>query len=268
MKIFKPLALFALVITLFTSCEEVETLQLKSAEEKYVIEANLNNQLGSAIVSISKTKNADAPGAFNGASGAVVTITDQTGKINRLAESNAKGIYTDATLKGMPETSYTLKVEVEGQVFTATSRMPSKTKLESVNQIEVAALDGKRKFTTVKFTDPAGKGNAYRFIEYRNGVYNKVISVVNDELFDGLSTSQVLRPKSFTEETKYNVGDKIKVEFLNIDHPVFKYWYSIDKGLQSMGENTTPINPASNIIGGALGYFSAHFTQSMEYTVK
>lgn len=268
MKTFKLPFLFALLVMFFTSCEEVETLELKSAEEKYVIEANLSNQLGSATIAIAKTKNSTAPSAFNGASGAVVTITDQTGKITRIAESNTKGIYTDATLKGMPETSYTLKVEIDGQAFTATSRMPSKTKLESVNQIEVAALDGKRKFTTVKFTDPTGKGNAYRFIEYRNGVYNKVISVVNDELFDGLSTSQVLRPKSFTEETRYAIGDKIKVEFLNIDNPVFKYWYSIDKGLQSMGENTTPINPASNINGGALGYFSAHFIQSMEYTVK
>lgn len=268
MKTLKYTFLFALLTLLFTSCEEIETIELKSAEEKYVIEANLNNQLGSAIVSIAKTKNADASGSFNGTSGAVVTITDQSGKISRLTESNTKGIYTDPFLKGTPETSYMLKVEIEGQIFTSTSKMPNKSKLESVSQIEVAALDGKRKFSTVKFTDPAGKGNAYRFIEYRNGIYNKVISVVNDELFDGNSTSQVLRPKSFTADTKYDVGDKIKVEFLNIDNPVFKYWYSSDKGIQSMGENTTPINPVSNINGGALGYFSAHFIQSMEYTVK
>lgn len=268
MKMFKYTFLFALLAILFTSCEEVETVELKSAEEKYVIEGNLNNQLGSASVSIAKTKNADASGSFNGTSGAIVTITDQSGKVSRLTESNTKGIYTDPFLKGLPETTYTLKVEIGGQVFTGSAKMPSQSKLEAVGQLEATALDGKRKFSTVKFTDPAGKGHAYRFIEYRNGVYNKVISVVNDELFDGNSTLQVLRPKSFTEDTRYNVGDQIKIEFLNIDAPVFKYWFSSDKGIQSIGENTTPINPASNINGGALGYFSAHSLQSMEYTVK
>lgn len=268
MKTFKYIFLLSLLTLLFTSCEEIETIALTSADEKYVIEANLNNELGSATVSIAKTKNTDASGDFNGSSGAVVTITDETGKISRLTESSKKGIYTNPFLKGTPETNYHLKIEIDGQIFTSSSKMPAKSKLESVGQIEVSSPDGKRKFSTVKFTDPAGKGNAYRFIEYHNGVYNKVISVVNDELFDGNANTQVLRPKSFTADTKYNVGDKIKIEFLNIDNTVFKYWYSSDKGIQSIGENTTPINPVSNINGGALGYFSTHFMQRMEYTVK
>lgn len=268
MKSLKYTFLFALLAVLFSSCEEVETIELKSADEKFVIEANLSNQLGSATVSVAKTKNTDAPGSFNGTSGAIVTITDQTGKVSRLTESSINGVYTNPYLQGASETTYTLKIEIDGQTFSATSKIPTKTKLEAVTQVEVPGLDGKRKVTSVKFTDPIGKGNAYRFIEYRNGVYNKVISVVNDELFDGNSTLQVLRPKSFTEDTKYNVGDKIKVEFLNIDAGVFKYWFSSDKGIQSLGENTTPINPVSNIKGGAIGYFSAHNIQSMEYTVK
>jgi len=268
MKNLKYTFIFTLLTMLFSSCEEVETVELKSAEEKYVIEGNLSNLLGSATISISRTKNADVSGSFNGISGAVVTITDESGKVSRLTESNAIGIYTDPFLKGIPETNYRLKVAIDGQTFTAASKMPSKSKLEAVGQLEASALDGKRKFSTVKFNDPAGKGHAYRFIEYRNGIYNKVISVINDELFDGNSTLQVLRPKSFTEDTRYNVGDQIKIEFLNIDAPVFKYWFSSDKGIQSIGENTTPINPASNIDGGALGYFSAHSLQSMEYTVK
>lgn len=268
MKITKYTFILALIIVFFTSCEEIQIKELNSAEEIYVIEANLSNQLGSAEVSIAKTKNTDEAGSFNGISGAIITITNQFGIISKLSESNIKGIYTNPYLKGLPETNYTLNVEVGGQIFTSNSKMPSPSKLEAIGQIEATALDGKRKFTFIKFTDPIGKGQDYRFIESRNGIYNKVISVVNDDLFDGNSTTQVLRPKSFTEETRYNVGDKIKIGFLNIDNSVFKYWYSSDKGIQSLGENTIPINPVTNIKGGALGYFSAHSIQFKEYIVK
>ncbi|WP_379086283.1 DUF4249 domain-containing protein [Pedobacter sp. UC225_65] len=268
MKNIRYILAIAVVAILFSSCKDVVTVELKSADEKYVIEANLNNQLGSAKVAIAQTKNANTTSGFNGESGAVVTITDDKGKESRLTESSTKGIYTDPFLKGTPGTAYTLKIEINGQTFTSTSKMPAIVKLEAAYAIEASAIDGKRKFATVKFTDPAGKGNAYRFIEYRNGVYNKVISVLNDDLIDGNVINQVLLPKELTEATKYVSGDKIKVEFLTIDNPVYKYWYSTNKGIQSLGENTTPINPVSNISGGAIGYFSAHTLQSREFTIK
>lgn len=258
----------AFITILFASCKDVVTVELKSADEKYVIEANLNNQLGGAKVAIAQTKNANTTSGFNGESGAIVSITDDKGKESRLTESATKGIYTDPYLKGTPGSTYTLKVEINGQTFTSSSKMPAVVKLEAAYAIEATAVDGKRKFTTVKFTDPVGKGNAYRFIEYRNGVYNKVISVLNDDLIDGNVINQALLPKELTEASKYVSGDKIKVEFLTIDNPIYKYWYSTNKGIQSLGENTTPINPASNISGGAIGYFSAHTLQSKEFTIK
>lgn len=268
MKNIKYIFALSFIVILFSSCKDVVTVELKSADEKYVIEANLNNQLGGAKVAIAQTKNANTTSEFNGESGAVVTITDNQGKESRLTESTTKGIYTDPFLKGIPGTTYTLKIEINGQTFTSTSKMPAIVKLEAAYAIEATAIDGKRKFTTVKFTDPTGKGNAYRFIEYRNGVYNKVISVLNDDLIDGNMINQVLLPKELTEATKYVSGDRIKIEFLTVDNPVYKYWYSTNKGIQSLGENTTPINPVSNISGGAIGYFSAHTLQSREFTIK
>lgn len=261
--------ILGLMLIIFgTSCKDVETVELKSADEKYVIEANLNNQLGSAKVAIAQTNNTNTNGAFNGESGAIVTITDEQGKESRLTESSTKGIYTDPFIKGVPGTTYKLKIEINGQTFTSSSKMPSIVKLDAAYALETTLLGNKRKFTTVRFTDPAGKGNAYRFIEYRNGVYNKTISVLNDDLIDGNLVNQPLFPKDLTDATSYVAGDKIKVEFLTIDERVYKYWFSTNKGIQSLAESTTPINPVSNINGGAIGYFSAHTIQSKEFVIK
>lgn len=251
----------------FASCEKVDQVELKDASEKYVIEANLSNQLGSLKVAIGKTKSTTTSTDFTGESGAIITLTDENGKSVLLKESS-QGIYVNPTFKGVPETTYALKVEINGETFTATSKMPAITKFEMAECIEIAALDGKRKVTHVRFKDPIGKGNCYRFIEYRNGVYNKVISVFNDDLFDGNTVNQILRPKDFKAATKYVTGDEIKVEFLTIDQPVYRYWFCKDGGIENISDASASINPVSNIKGGALGYFSAHTFQKKVYVIK
>lgn len=263
-------SIIALVFTslLFVSCEEVINLDLETINEKYVIEANFTNVAGGAKVVISKTKSFNSTGDFLGESGAIVTIEDNSGVVTRLTESNNKGIYIHPTLKGNPGSTYKLKVDINGQNFTASSKMPAVVKLDSVYALALNVFDGDRKFTHVRFRDPIGKGNNYRFLEYKNGIYGKSIMVANDDLIDGNLVNQMLRPRDFNEESKLKIGDKIRVEFLTIEDAIYKYWFSVDSGAQGGGDSAAPINPVSNIKGGAIGYFSAHTFQSMEYTVK
>jgi hypothetical protein len=48
--------------------------------------------------------------------------------------------------------------------------------------------------------------------------------------------------------------DSVTIEMHCIDKPVYDYYYS----LGNRDNSATPANPVSNIVGGALGYFSAH----------
>lgn len=268
MRNFKyTIGLFLLVIG-FTSCEEVIDLELKNAPEKYVIEAQITNTAGGARVAISKTKTYGASNDFDGVSGAIVNIEDNLGNVNRLTESANKGIYTSPALMGTPQNTYKLKIEVAGQTFTATSLMPAIVPLEDVYQYELNLFDGPRLFTHVKYTDPIGVKNFYRFVEYKNSVYTKSIMVSNDEFSDGKTVNQTIFPYEFTEESKLKKGDKIRLEFLTIDEPIYKYWFSVDNGAQGGGDSAAPTNPVTNIKGGAIGYFSAHTFQSKEYTVQ
>lgn len=258
--------LFILVISL-SSCEEVIELELNNPPEKYVIEAVLTNQESGARVLISKTKSYGSSNNFDGVANAIVEMESPTGNVTRLVEM-PKGVYTNAILKGTPTQTYKLKITIGAEVFTATSTMPAVVPLEDVYQYELNLFDGPRLFTHVKYTDPIGVKNFYRFVEYKNGVYTKSIMASNDEFTDGKTVNQTIFPYEFTDESKLKKGDKVKLEFLTIEEPVYKYWFSVDNGAQGGGDSAAPANPVSNIKGGAIGYFSAHTIQSKEYTVQ
>jgi len=54
---------------------------------------------------------------------------------------------------------------------------------------------------------------------------------------------------------------------LNIDYPVYKYFFSLENSATGENQSATPANPVSNIKGGALGYFSVQTIQSREIKV-
>lgn len=255
-------------LTFFSACEEVIALNLNDAAKKYVIEATLTNQANGAKVLISETKSYADENDFLGISGAIVEITDETGNTIRLTESAKKGIYTNAFLKGIPTKNYKLKVIVGGQTFTANSTMPTVVKLDDIYAYELNLFDGPRLYTHIRYTDPKDVKNFYRFLEYKNNVYTKSIMVASDEFTDGKQINRTIFPYKFDDESRLRKGDKIKLEFLTIDEPIYNYWFSVKDGAQRASDSAAPANPVTNIKGGAVGYFSAHTYQALSYTVN
>lgn len=267
MKNISLLAAILAVLTL-TSCEKVISVNLNNTDKQYVIEGTLNNQAGSAKVLISQTKNFSDNNDFPGISGAQVTITDQNNNITTLTESTS-GTYTSASLQGVPGYSYTLKVVISGKTYTSTSVMPQPVPLDSIYITEEALFGDTRKVVNVKYKDPAGKSNNYRFIQYVNGAKEKTIFVRNDELSDGRSIDIPLWVRNNDDDKdkkKIKSGDVVSVEMLCIDDNVYKYWFSLDQSATG-DSNVTPANPVSNISGGVLGYFSAQTYQKKTVTV-
>ena len=268
MKNFSYLVGLCSFVLLFSACEEVIELDLNTADQKFVIEATITDQAKGARVAISKTKSYASENEFTGFSGATVEIIDELGKVTRITESTTKGIYSNATLRGTPTQTYQLRVAAEGQTFTASCTMPAQVRLDEVYQYELNLFDGPRIYTHVKFKDPASVKNFYRFIEYKNNVYTKSIMVANDEFTDGKQVNRAIFPFDFSDEAKLKKGDKIRLSFLTIDEPIYKYWFSVKDGAQRTSDSAAPANPVTNLSGGAIGYFSAHTIQTANYTVN
>jgi hypothetical protein len=250
---------------LLSSCTKVIELDLNETEKKYVLEAVLTDEPGTAKVILTETKNFDEDNTFPGVSGATITITEINGNSTALTETNA-GVYEAPALTATLGKNYTLTVSVAGKQFTATCAMPAqKINLDSIYITDELLFTDTRKIVNAVYQDPAGRGNNYRFIQYVNGLKEKQVLIQNDDYTDGRNVVQRLFYFADDDEDQGNIksGDEVKIEMLCIDPAIYKYWFSLDRSSTGGGNNqATPSNPVSNIQGGALGYFSVHTYQS------
>lgn len=245
------------------SCTKVIDLKLESTNPKYVIEGVVSNIADSSRVSISKTVDFNQQ-LSNPISGATVTITTSDGLTYNLQETKT-GTYSVPGLTGHQGVRYNMEVTIAGEKFSANSVMPVMIPYDSLYVVDLdLPIDGRKKVATVRFNDPQGKGNAYKFIQYVNGKRSKNYFVENDELRDGRTVNMNLPVYNYSEDTQeerdeknLKSGDDVRVDMLCIEPNVYLYWYSLLAGSTGQNQTATPTNPVSNISGNALGYFSA-----------
>lgn len=260
------IVLFYLCICCLVSCTKNIHLDLPLSEKEYVIQGVITNKAGDCRVSISEDQDFYDTTVHAGISGAIVTITGDNGLSAILPETTA-GVYSSASLAGQPGVTYHLTVEAGGKRYTASSTMPQPVSLDSLYISEESTPSDTRKVVHALYTDPAGKGNNYRFVEYVQGYQQSPIFLRNDDLNDGdpvdnelLSFTMSSSDDNNTNNRKIQKGDSVTVIMQCIDAAVYTFWYSLDQSASGSGQ-AAPANPVSNISGGAFGYFSAHAVQ-------
>jgi hypothetical protein len=252
-----PLFFVIMICAGMISCEKVIDIKIKDSDSKYVIEGVISDQAGSCKLLLSQTVKFSDPNVFPGVSGATVTVKDN-GVTSVLTETS-RGVYETGAVIARPGHIYELTVVIGSQTFTATSRMQAPVPIDTV--IINRGPFGAQKFAYVYYTDPAGINNGYRFIQYVNGRKDPAIFWDNDEFTDGQRTAVLLDNgvTDITDARSIKSGDVVLIELLSLDDPIYHYWSSlIFGGADGSGYTASPSNPVTNIVGGALGYFSAH----------
>jgi len=259
---YKILVVFGFVF--LAACQKVIDLKLKNDSGKVVIEGNITDLPGPYQVKVGKTGEVNADYVFSGVSGANVSVRDDEGNSEVLKEVQT-GVYQGSVLQGVSGRTYYLSVSVGGKSYQASSLMPHRVNLDSLYIVDVYNFSKMVKAVVPVFTDPAGQGNSYKFNETINGVLDKNLFYQNDDYTDGRTSSfSLLRPDP---DSTLHANDKVDVEMQCIDKAMYKYWFSVDQS--SMGQGgTLASNPVTNISGGALGYFSAHTSQTKSILVK
>lgn len=260
---FYLLPALAVSVLLLSSCEKVIDIDLDKAEKKYVIEAVITDQPGTAKVLVSQTRNFDEDNSFPGVAGAVVTITESGGATTVLTPG-AAGVYEAPALAGTSGKTYTLSVNISGQSFTAVSTMPQKVNFDTAYITDELLFTETQKIVNAVFNEPPGLGNCYRFAQYVNGEKEDQVFILNDDYSDGRRITYKLYYFSDDEDddTKIKSGDQVTIDMLCIDRNIYKYWFSLDRSATGGSGQATPANPVTNLQGGALGYFSAHTLQT------
>lgn len=249
-----------LLAVLFSSCEKVIDLDLNSKDPKIVIEGNIDDQAGPYYVRISTSINFDQSNDFPPVTAAQVIINDSQSGPDTLTEIEP-GLYRSNTLQGVYGHTYTLSVlTAEGESYTAVSTMPQLVNFDDLT-VDSLIFFGATTYTfTPTYQDPGVTGNRYRFIVHRNFELQDDIVVFDDKLNNGL-----VNTRPVVVNTEWMKGDTATIEMRNIDSPVYDYFYSLQ--ISEDGGTAAPSNPLSNISNGALGYFSAHTTQTRKVTI-
>jgi hypothetical protein len=233
-------------------------VNLKSATPILVIEGVVTNRVDSQFVKINRSVSFGEPSVFPQVQGARVTITDGTsGRVIQLRERRP-GFYMARNFTGIPGTTYRLKVETEGQVYEASSRMPSSVNIDSIGISSGTFLGEEQKTVQILYTDPGSERNYYRFVLKVNGKPSKNIFTFDDNFNNGKSVTRDL----FDFDLKAESGDRAEIEMQCVDPVIYRYWQGVDQNESRGGASTTPANPVSNLSNGALGYFSAHTRQN------
>ncbi len=258
--------LFFIIILFFICCDKEIQLPLDPNASILVIDASITDEPGPYFVKLSKSIDIGNTTGNPLVNNANVIISDNQGQRDTLKQ-NERGIYQTNKIKGVYGNTYFLEVIVDGKKYTATSTMSNKVPLDSL-RINTFLVNGETRYSIIPvYTDPIALGNSYRFIQKINDSLDQTFHVFNDNLNNGKVNQRPLRAGSDSLQVK--LKDIVSVEMQCVTRPTYLYYYTLNQQSGAgPGGGTTPSNPPSNIIGGALGIFSAHTVERQTIVIK
>ena len=247
-------------------CEKEITLPLDENQSMLVIDAVVTDEAGPYFVKLTKSVAVSAVSKFPEVSIALVIMKDNFGLSDTL-KYTSNGLYVTNKIKGAYGNTYFLEVTLDGKKYTAQSTMPNKVPLDSLTINDLTIFSESRYSVIPMYTDPMTIGNNYRFIQVINDTLDKTYYVFNDNLNNGNENQRPLNSNDDSLQVKLN--DLVSVEMQCISSPTYLYYNSLRQiSGAGPGGGTIPANPPSNIVGGALGLFSAHTVQRKQIKIK
>jgi hypothetical protein len=250
--------LSVILVFVCCACQKVITLKLGTTSPQLAIQGDVNDGPGPYTVTLSQSVDFYANNTFPSVSGATVAITDVTAGVADTLSETSPGTYTTHILAGLDGHTYTMYVLSGGISYTATSTIPTPPVV--LDSVTFSATGRRGKGQNISpipnFQDPDTGSHYYQFVLYANGVQVPKTYVFSDRLSQGRYIHEPLG----TDTSDVQSGQELRVDLYCIDKDVYTYLNELTDitNIGAQSENAAPANPASNITGGCLGYFSAH----------
>jgi hypothetical protein len=253
------------LVFLLIGCTVELDIDLNESDPQIVVEANLSN-LNYCQVSLTESVNFDDDNSFPKVENAVVTVSDDNGLSEVLIEVSP-GHYSGIELMANSSSEYSLEISVNDKLIIGSCLTPSIVAFDSLVVNETiggggrpGGISGTGYEVIVHYSDPPSEFNYYRFVEYKNDVFQSWY-IFDDHLSDGMLNKNVLQ--SFNRNL--NDGDVLTIEMQCVSQEVFEYYKSFGNLMGGPASSSTPANPYSNLDGTKLGYFSAHTSELRHY---
>jgi hypothetical protein len=256
---------------LFSSCQQVVSVDLNKANPQIVIEGVVKDQPGPYSVVLSKTGSYfDTSLVTPPVSDALVIMADDLGHRDTLQET-VPGTYETSTIQGVPGNVYSLAVLEGGKEYDAVTFMPVKVAIDSLYATPRRAFDGDRGYDIyVLFKDPPQPGNYYRInVRSSSLISSDSIDGRRYRLFDDKLTNGNEMNVRIRAGKNVSAGDTISIDLLSIDKATYDYFNTLRDILSSDRSPTSlsPANPTTNLSNNALGYFAAYTVDTMSIVI-
>lgn len=275
----------ALLLISLSSCEKNVTVEIPEVSEEFVVEGKIEEGeapfvLLSRTLPFFGTINTNNL-IQNSVTGAMVTLSDGS-RVDTLVQFPGIGLYTSTTIRGEVGKTYSLRIEVEGKVITASTYMPPAIALDSVWW----KVNGERDslgFAWAHLTDPDTLGNYYRWFAQRINryTYGPEIGRMKDSIFiapiGSVFEDKFINGKSFDfgfnrgnspttnkeddfndEKFFFKRGDTIVVKFCTLDRRHFEFWRTAETQISNSGNPFGSPAPITSNIEGGLGVWGAY----------
>ena len=293
------IAVVALVLLSLFSCEKEVKINLESGDPQLVVEGAIETNLPPYVIltnSIGYFSTINLETIQNSfVHDAEVTVSDGSKTVNLVEYSIDTGsngakfsIYTvDTTqpfstwLRGEENKTYKLTIKYNGQVYEATTKIPTPTPIDSVITAEPPFIpDGNldAKFIKIFFKDPDTLGNYIRYYTRRNDepFYPGLNSVYPDELINGTYFETTLsagedrsKERNFDSSGYFYVGDSVTLKWCAIDKATYDFWSTYEFALGTLGSPfASPTRVKSNISNKALGIWAGYGSAYYSLTIR
>lgn len=188
-------------------------------------------------------------------------------------------VYQGTEIKGEAGQTYQLKIELEGQSYQASTRIPATAALLDSLWFTLAPEQDSLGLLYGRLQDPENTDDYYRIFTQRLYKDDKFIpiylSAIGDQYFNGQSfTLSLLRgAESLTDardDIYFRRGDSVRVKLCSIDRAHFDFWRTLERELYVTGNpfSSSGNEIISNISGGALGVWGGYNPAIRQIIIK
>lgn len=269
------LCILLLSTTIFTSCEEVVTLDLSNAEPRLVIDAVIKWKKGTSgenqTIKLSLTNDFYSSDILT-ANGAIITITNSSNTVFNFTEVPNTGEYVCSNFQPVIGETYRLEILYDGQIYTATNTLFATPSIENITQETVSGFGGDEEIQIKYFFQDNGNEENYYVLKVINP--NKRIpefGVVSDDFFQG----NMMFGFYSSSELEPNLPLELNVQ--GVSRGYYNYMNQLTTIAGSGSGNPFATPPATvrgnivnqtNIDNYALGYFHLSEIDTVNYLVQ
>lgn len=276
MKALRHILPVCVVLAAFSCTKRIELELNDDNNRRLVVDAWFTSINKQHEVRLTETTSYYATEEAPKVSGAVVKITGPD--VNETLIEEAPGVYRTSSIAGTIGNTYTLTIEHDGETYEASGFMRDcapidavTVEFEEVEEEEEVDVDGWY-VVYINTQELPGLGDDYMWFTYINGEPLRdtlsEIFFVTDQFYDGIYIEEA-DIEYLESPGEASAGDVLRIEQLNIGRAGFEVLNGIMNETQWNGGlfDAPPANVATNISGGALGFFGVAGAQDIAFTI-